>query len=106
MDGRLAAPLLFEGTCDTAVFTTWLQTRLGPRLTTQHLVILNNATVHKSRETAPHIAATGATRLFLPPYSPEFNSIEHDVSALKKRQEYQETTLLDEIDRAYQQLHA
>lgn len=28
MDGRLAEPCLFEGTCDTAVFNAWLKTRL------------------------------------------------------------------------------
>ena len=44
MEGRLEEPLLFEGTCDTVVFNTWLQTRLCPRLNAQHLVILDNAT--------------------------------------------------------------
>ncbi|HMS82259.1 MAG TPA: transposase [Nitrospira sp.] len=102
VDGRLAEPLLFEGTCDTAVFNTWLQTRLCPRLNVQHLVILDNATFHKSPETAQLIAATGATLLFLPPYSPDFNPIEHDFAALKKRRGYHETASLDEIVRAYQ----
>jgi transposase len=30
IDGRLEEPLLFEGTCDTEVFNTWLQTWLCP----------------------------------------------------------------------------
>ena len=102
MDGRLEEPLLFEGTCDTVVFNTWLQTQLCPRLNAQHLVILDNATFHKSPETAQLIAATGATLLFLPPYSPDFNPIEHDFAALKKHREYHETASLDEIVRAYQ----
>jgi putative transposase len=99
MAERLEEPLLFEGTCDTVVFNTWLQTRLCPRLNAQHLVILDNTTFHKSPETAQHIAATGATLLFLPPYSPDFNPIEHDFAALKKHQEYHETASLDEIVR-------
>ena len=102
MEGRLAELLLFEGTCDTVVFNTWLQTQLCPRLNAQHLVILDHATVHKSPETAQLIAATGATLLFLPPYSPDFNPIEHDFAALKTRREYQATASLDEIVRAYQ----
>jgi transposase len=106
IDGRLEEPLLFEGTCDTEVFNTWLQTRLCPRLTTQHLVIMDNAAFHTSRETAQLIEATGATLLFLSPYSPDFNPIEHDFAALKKRREYQATVPLDEIVKGYQYLYA
>lgn len=102
MDGRLKEPLLFEGTCDTVVFNTWLKTRLCPRLTAQHLVIMDNAAFHKSATTAELIKATGATLLFLPPYSPDFNPIEQDFAALKKNREYHETASLDEIVRAYQ----
>jgi len=101
MEGRLAEPLLVEGTCDTVIFNTWLQTKLCPRLNAQHLVILDTATVHKSPEAAQRIAATGATLLFLPPYSPDFNPIEHDFAALKTRRQYHETASLDEIVRAY-----
>jgi hypothetical protein len=46
--------------------------------------------------------ATGATLLFLSPYSPDFNQIEHDFAALKKRREYQETVPLDDIVKGYQ----
>jgi transposase len=62
-----------------------------PRLTAQHLVIMDHAAFHTSRETAQRIEATGATLLFLSPYSSGFNPIEHDFAALKKRREYQET---------------
>ena len=101
MDGRLQEPLLFEGTCDTAVFNAWLQARLCPRLKDHHLVIMDNATFHKSPETAQLIKETGATLLFLPPYSPDFNPIEHDFAALKKRREYQEHVAIDDLVKAY-----
>lgn len=48
------------------------------------------------------IEATGATLLFLPPYSPDFNPIEQDFAALKKCREYQDQATLDEIAKAYQ----
>jgi putative transposase len=99
--GRLEEPLLFEGTCDTVVFNAWLKTRLCPRLTDQHLVIMDNAAFHKSPETAPLITETGATLLFLPPYSPDLNPIEHDFAALKKHREYQEHATIDDIVKAY-----
>jgi transposase len=91
MEGRLEEPRLFEGTCDTAVFNPWLQTRLCPRLNAQHLVILDKAPCHTSSETAPLIAATVATLLFLPPYAPDFNPIDQDFAALKQHREYHAT---------------
>src|SRR5574338_370975 len=101
MDGRLAEPLLFDGTCDTGVFNTWLKTRLCPRLHAHHLVIMDNAAFHTSSETAQLIAATGATLLFLAPYSPDLTPIEHDFSALKKRREYQDHATREDIVRGY-----
>lgn len=102
IDGRLEEPLLFEGTCDTEIFNPWLKTRLCSRLTPQHLVMMDNAAFHTSPDTAELIAATGATLLFLSPYSPDFNPIEHDFAALKKRREYQESASLDDIVKTYQ----
>lgn len=101
IEGRLEEPLLLEGTCDTRVFNAWLQTRLCPRLTAQHLVIMDNTTFHKSPETAQFIEETGATLLFLPPYSPDLNPIEHDCAALKKRREYQEHVAMEDIVKAF-----
>ncbi len=101
MDGRLEEPYLFDGTCDTAVFNTWLKTRLSPRLNAQHLVIMDNAAFHASPETARLIEQTGATRLLLAPYSLDLNPIEHDFATLKKRREYQEQATLDDIAKAY-----
>jgi putative transposase len=102
MEGRLEEPLLFEGTCDTVVFNAWLKMRLCPRLTGEPLVIMDHAAFHKSPETLHLMKKTGATLLFLPPYSPDLNPIEHDFSALKKHREYQEPTSLAQIVKAYQ----
>ena len=97
-----AEPFLFDGTCDAAVFNSWLQARLCPRLTREHLVIMDNAAFHTSPETAQLIQHTGATLLCLPPYSPDLNPIEHDFAALKKHREYHETASIDQIVKAYQ----
>lgn len=95
-------PFLFEGTCDAEVFNSWLKARLCPRLTREHLVIRDNAAFHKSPDTVQLIEHAGATLLFVPPYSPDRNPIEHDCAALKKHREYHETASLDQIVRAYQ----
>ena len=63
---------------------------------------MDNAAFHKSPATAPLIQDPGATLLFLPPYAPDLNPIEHDFAALKKRREYQETASLARIVQTYQ----
>ena len=106
MEGELHVPFLFEGTCDTEVFNCWLETLLCPRRTAAHVVIMDNATFHKSPQTARLIEKTGATLLFLSPYSPDFNPIEHDFAALKKNREYNAHDTLDNIVKHYQSFWA
>ena len=98
---RLEAPLLFEGTCNTDVFNWWLETQLCPRLNAAHVVVMDNVAFHKSTKTRELIENTAATLLFLPPYSPDLNPIEHDFATLKCRREYDEHATLDSIIRAY-----
>ena len=51
---------------------------------------MDNVPFHKSAKTRELIERTGATLLFLPPYSPDLNPIEHDFATLKRLREYQE----------------
>ena len=96
-----AAPVLFEGTCNTPFFNTWLEQQLCPLLHAQQVVVMDNAPFHKSAKTKALIHATGATLLFLPPYSPDFNPIEHDFATLKRLREYNEHASLDSIVKTY-----
>lgn len=96
-----AAPFLFEGTCNADVFNEWLERQLCPRLSENHVVVMDNASFHKGAKTADLIHDTGAVLLFLPPYSPDFNPIEHDFAAIKKIREYNEHETLDNIVSAY-----
>ncbi len=98
---RFVAPILFEGSCDTAVFNWWLETQLCPLLNATQVVVLDNASFHNSTKTRDLIERTGATLLFLPPYSPDLNPIEHDFATLKCLREYNAHTTLDTIIGAY-----
>jgi putative transposase len=100
-DGGFIAPFLFPGTCDADTFNLWLETHLCPLLHEDHVVIIDNATFHKSDETAELIRATGATLLFLPPYSPDLSPVEPDFANIKKIREYNEHSSIDEIIRNY-----
>ena len=68
--------MCFEGTCDTNLFNIWLKQLLIPNLIPGQVLILDNASFHKSQESKKLIAAAGCTLLFLPPYSPDLNPIE------------------------------
>lgn len=101
IDDHLQESFLFEGACDAVVFTVWLKTLLCPRLSGDHVVIMDNAAFHKSPAVIQLIEQTGATLLFLPPYSPDLNPIEKDFAALKKNREYHQMLSIDDIINAY-----
>ena len=82
--GCFTAPLLFEGSCDTLAFNTYLSEMLCPLLDETHVVIMDNASFHKGSQTAALIRESGASLLFLPPYSPELNPIEKDFANIKR----------------------
>jgi putative transposase len=62
-----------------------------------HVVVMDNVPFHKSATTHTLISQTGATLLFLPPYSPDLNPLEHDFATLKKLREYHEQDTLDHL---------
>ncbi|GAB2702123.1 hypothetical protein GCM10011495_39160 [Hymenobacter frigidus] len=47
------------------------------------MVVLDNLPTHKAAGLAELVEARGARLLYLPPYSPDFNSIERAFSKLK-----------------------
>ena len=95
------APVLFQGACDVFAFNAWLEYQLCPLLDDRHVVILDNASFHKGWQTAKLIAATGASLLFLPPYSPELNPIENDFANIKRRHQYNAEASIDQIIKVY-----
>ena len=67
-----------------------------------HVLILDNAMLHKTLRTRELIEAKDAHLLFLPLYSPDYNPIEHDlVSNIKRRREYNPDLTLQEIIQEY-----
>jgi transposase len=97
----LEAPLLFAGPCNPPVFNLWLEKALGPFLHDTHVVVRDNVPFHKSEKTTALITAQRATLLFLPPYSPDLNPIEHDFATSKNLREYNEQATLDHIIQTY-----
>jgi transposase len=68
--------MCYRGTCNTDLFNTWLKEMLVPELRPGQVIVLDNATFHKSSERKRIVEAAGCRLLFLPPYSPDLNPIE------------------------------
>lgn len=83
--GKFFAPMCFEGTCDASLFNTWLKEMLIPNLVPGQVLILDNASFHKSVESQKLVEAAGCKILFLPPYSPDLNPIEKYWANMKKK---------------------
>lgn len=71
------APFMFQGHCNTTVFELYLEHVLVPKLEVGMVVVIDNASFHKSTRIKNLIEAAGAKLIYLPPYSPDLNPIEH-----------------------------
>ena len=58
-------------------------TLLGPSLRVGDVVVLANLAAHKVQGVREALGESGATLLYLPPYSPDFNPIEQAYAKLK-----------------------
>ena len=68
---------LFNTNVNADVFTAWIEQDLIPKLHPNAVLVMDNATFHKRADTLEAIEKAGHTALFLPPYSPDLNPIEH-----------------------------
>lgn len=82
LDG-LSAPIVLDGPMNGAAFLAYVEQFLVPTLRPGDVVIMDNLPAHRVSGVREAIEAAGATRLFLPPYSPDFNPIEQAFAKLK-----------------------
>lgn len=79
----LIAPMVTDGPMDGAMFLAYTRRMLVPALQPGDIVILDNLSSHKVSGVQEAVLAAGATLLYLPPYSPDFNPIEKFFAKLK-----------------------
>ena len=72
----MVAPLVIDGPINGEWFEAYVAQVLVPTLKPGDVVILDNLSSHKRPAARALIEAAGATMVFLPPYSPDFNPIE------------------------------
>ena len=79
----MIAPFVLSGTINRDAFDAYVEKVLVPELRPGDVVIMDNLSSHKGPKTRALIEAAGASLLFLPPYSPDFNPIENAFAKLK-----------------------
>ena len=79
----VVAPFVLDGPINRAAFEAYVEKVLVPALRPGDVVILDNLSSHKGPSVRALIESAGATLLYLPPYSPDFNPIENAFAKLK-----------------------
>ena len=79
----MMAPFVLDGPMNRSAFLAYVTQVLAPELKPGDVVILDNLPAHKGSRGREAIEAAGASLLYLPPYSPDFNPIENAFAKLK-----------------------
>lgn len=84
MGKSIIAPLQYDGTMDSSLFEFWFEACLLRSLPKHAVIVMDNASFHRKNRLFPLANQAGFSLVFLPPYSPEYNRIEHFWAWLKK----------------------
>jgi len=79
----LTAPLVIDGAINGELFLAYVEQHLVPTLRRHDLVIMDNLSSHKRTGVREAIESAGASLIYLPPYSPDFNPIEQAFAKFK-----------------------
>jgi transposase len=77
--------LSVPGAIDGETLLFFVEELLVPTLNRGDIVLMDNASIHKLDDIEDALEAAGAGLLFLPPYAPALNPIEHGWSKVKAR---------------------
>lgn len=83
MNGYLPGTLIHQGSITAEIFEDWLETTILPQLEPGSILVMDNASIHRSEGVRELIESFDCILAFLPPYSPDFNPIESSFSVLK-----------------------
>ena len=83
LNGLLLTVSLFSFNVNSDVFHAWMTQDLLPKVPVGSVIVMDNASFHKRDDIVQSIQRAGCIVEFLPPYSPDFNPIEHTWAQLK-----------------------
>lgn len=69
-------PIIFNGTLTGDFFEEYIKNMVLPTLKEKDVLVMDNCSAHKRKSIETLVNSVGASILWLPPYSPDFNPIE------------------------------
>ena len=84
MGDKILAPFQYSGTMNSRLFEQWFSEQLLPSLEKGTVIVMDNASFHCKKRLVSAAQNADCKLLFLPPYSPELNPIEHFWAWLKR----------------------
>ena len=101
LNGKLIALEDFKNNCNADFFVSWLVLALLPKLKSGFTIVMDNARFHHNKRVREAIEDAGCTLLYLPPYSPDLNPIEHYwyplKNAIRKRKRDLKLSIFDAV---------
>lgn len=76
--------MVFNGSCNTKIFETWVENCVIKELKPGRAVIMDNAAFHRLQRAKALIEPVDCMMIFLPPYSPDLNPIEKFWANIKR----------------------
>ncbi len=89
---KIIAPFVFIGSCIREIFEKYLEAVLLPTLAPKSIIIMDNATFHKGGNIEKLVKQFDCSIIYLPPYSPDLNPIEHFWFTIKNNARYLAST--------------
>ena len=74
---KIIAPLQYKGMMHSQFFEAWFEKHLIPKLAKGSVIVMDNASFHRKKHLDKLAERHNVKIIFLPPYSPELNPIEH-----------------------------
>ena len=84
MGHDIIAPVQYSGTMRGDFFESWFEEQLLPAVPDDVVIIMDNASFHRKKRSFELAEKYNRKLIFLPPYSPELDPIEHFWHWLKK----------------------
>lgn len=75
--GKIVAPMGYKCSCDSVLVESWVSEVLVPELPPDSVVVFDNASFHNRKRLTKLLEDANCRLIFLPPYSPDLNPIEH-----------------------------
>ena len=95
LSGLLLTVTRLMSNVNSEVFYTWITQELLPQLPNRCVVVMDNASFHKRLDIQNAIRGAGHILLFLPPYSPQLNPIEHKWAQAKAIRKQKQCSISD-----------